>query len=513
MSSPDDSPKRISSLRPHRPFAGIVWLSAIVVLALLSLVLPPDGEQRSALAQFIGRFHPLVVHLPIALLVILPVIEVCALFRRGHHLRGAPDFILWVATGTSILSTALGWSLAHHGGYIGNLVRAHMWSGCLLSFLCLFALLLRRRWELDGWQSIGVLYVPVLAFTVLTLVWTAHQGGQLTHGEKYLTEYMPPSLRTFLGLPAMAASLHSAQPLLPAPHPGVPDGTDVAGQPEGEASDASFYAARIAPALDRTCVSCHNPNKIKGGLRMDTYALLMKGGDSGASIVPGNVADSELYRRITLPHDDEEFMPSGGKKPLTMVETKWIELWVAAGASETAPLGDFAEAPPPPKMTHGGSVAWAPDYRPKLDAADKLAHALGVRVVVRSQQPTDGLIVRTASSPARCTDETLAALAPLSEVIVEAELARTRVTDTGLAALSGWKNLRRLDLTATAVTAQGLAPVVALENLEVLNLTDSAVDPSQLPSELTRRPGLTIYGAGLREDRESSLAGAAHATP
>ena len=511
MSLPDDSPKRVSSLRPHRPFAGIVWLSAIIVLALLCLVLPPDGEQRSKLAQFIGRFHPLVVHLPIALILLLPVIEVCALFRRGHHLRGAPGFILWIATATAILSTALGWSLAHHGGYIGNLVRAHMWSGCLLSFLCLFALLLRRRWELDGWQSIGVLYVPVLASTVLTLVWTAHQGGQLTHGEKYLTEYMPPSLRSFLGLPATAAALKSAP--LATPPSGAPDATVAVEGSEEEKTDVSFYDARIAPALDRTCVSCHNPNKIKGGLRMDTYALLMKGGDSGVSIVPGNLAESELYRRITLPHDDEEFMPSGGKKPLTAVETKWIELWVAAGASETAPLSDFSAAPPPPKVVGGGAVAWAPDYRPKLETAGELANKLGVRVVARSQQPTDGLIVRTASSPARCTDETLAALAPLSEVIVEAELARTRVTDTGLAALSGWKNLRRLDLTATAVTAQGLKPVLGLEKLEVLNLTDSAVDPAKLPPELTRRQGLTIYGVADSEEQSGATAGAAHSTP
>lgn len=481
-------------LRPLRPFAGVVWFSAILLIALLCLAFPPDGEQRFKLAQFVGRFHPLVVHLPIALILLVPMIEVCALFRRGHHLRGAPGFLLWIGSATAILSTALGWALAYHGGYIGELVRAHMWSGCLFSFLCLLALLLRRRWEIDGWHSIGILYPPVLVLTVLALIWTAHQGGQLTHGEKFLIEYMPPSLRSLLGLPAAASPLKSSPP--PAPGPGAPGTTVMRENDEdGGQGTASFYAVRIAPALDRTCVTCHNPNKIKGGLRMDTYALLMKGGDSGSAIEPGNVADSELYRRITLPHDDEEFMPSGNKKPLTPIETKWIELWIAAGASETAPLSDFSAAPPPPpKEIAVEAVAWAPDYRTKLETAGELASQLGIRVVARSQRPTDGLIVRTASAPARCTDETLTALAPLAEMIVDAELARTRITDQGLAAMAGWKNLRRLDLTATAVTSQGLKPVAKLEKLEVLNLTDSAVDPSSLPPELSRRNGLTIHG-------------------
>jgi hypothetical protein len=248
------------------------------------------------------------------------------------------------------------------------------------------------------------------------------------------------------------------------------------------------------PAFDRSCVSCHNPNKKKADLRMDSYQLLMAGGESGVVVVPGNVTESELYRRITLPHDDEEFMPSGGKKPLSAEETKWVELWIAAGASETAPLSAFADAPPPPKVYTREVVIWAPDYRPRLADAAALADKLGIRLVPRSQVATDGLIVRTASAPASCTDETLANLAPLAEILVEGELARTRVTDTGLAAIASWSNLRRLDLTATAITAKGLHALARLEKLEVLNLTDTAVTAQQLPAELTRREGLTIYG-------------------
>jgi len=306
--------------------AGIFWLTAILGLATLALVYPPDGVQRSTLAQFVGRFHPLVVHLPIALIALLPVIEACALFRRGHHLRGAADFLLWIATASAIGGTTLGWVLAFNGGYVGELVNDHMWSGCILSFFCLFALLLRRRWAQDGWRSAGVLYLPVLLATVGLMSWTAHQGGQLTHGETYLTEHMPAKLRAWLGMP-------EAKTKRPKPDP---SSASLVGA-QVEAGEPSFYAQRIAPAFERTCVPCHKEDKKKADLRMDTYALLMQGGESGPAVVPGKLAESELYRRITLPHDDEEFMPSGGKPPLTAEETKWVEQWIAAGASETAP--------------------------------------------------------------------------------------------------------------------------------------------------------------------------------
>ncbi|MBP8256584.1 MAG: hypothetical protein KAX37_04620 [Opitutaceae bacterium] len=488
MSEPDEIPKRAIRRHHHRPLAGIFWFSIIVLLALLALAFPPDGLQRSTLAQFFGRFHPLVVHFPIALLLLIPVIEVCALFRRGHALRGAPPLLLWIATASAILGTALGWLLARFGGYKGDLVVAHMWSGCLLAFLCLLALLLRRRWEIDGLYGFGLLYAPVLVLASITVVFTAHQGGQLVYGDKYLIEYMPPKLRSLLGLPAAGASLKS-EPLPPAP-PGTPD----IPVPEDTKRDGkvSFYEARVMPALERTCLSCHSSKKTKGGLRLDTYALMMKGGESGPAVVAANLDESELYRRITLPHDDEEFMPGGNKKPLSATETKWIELWIAAGASERAPLSDFSQAPPPPEKP-GEAVAWAPDYRPKLDEAKALAERLGIRLVARSQVPTDGLIVRTASAPSHCTDEVLAALAPLADVIVEAELARTRISDKGLAAVSGWKNLRHLDLTATAVTTQGLSAVAGLSKLETLNLTDSHVDAAKLPMSLVQRAGLEIY--------------------
>jgi hypothetical protein len=240
-------------------------------------------------------------------------------------------------------------------------------------------------------------------------------------------------------------------------------------------SETTFYQARIAPILDRHCVSCHGAEKQTAKLRLDSFEWILKGAESGEVVKPGDVKGSELYRRITLPAEEEEVMPSDGKPLLTRDEIKNIEMWLAGGASLTKKVADFPGAPAlyRPKAAEVPLVA---DWRPRAAEIAALETALGVRLVARSQVPTDGLIVRTASAPGRCDDAALKKLAPIAALIVEAELARTPLTDAGLAAVATWEYLRSLDLTRTAVTSRGLERLVGLRHLEVLNLTDTAVD-------------------------------------
>ena len=243
----------------------------------------------------------------------------------------------------------------------------------------------------------------------------------------------------------------------------------------GARGETTFYQARIAPILDRHCVSCHGPEKQKAKLRLDSFEAVLRGAESGVIVKPGDARGSELFRRITLPASDDEVMPTDGKPLLSKDEIRNIELWIAGGASATKVVADFPGAPPLSRFKPA-EPARAPDWRPQATEIAALEAKLQVRLVPRSQVPTDGLVLRTASSPGRCDDAVLAALAPVAPLIVEAELARTRVTDAGVAALAGWENLRVVDLTRTAVTSAGLAPLARLRLLENLNLTDTAVD-------------------------------------
>ena len=67
---------------------------------------------------------------------------------------------------------------------------------------------------------------------------------------------------------------------------------------------------------------------------LTTYAGIMRGGESGRVVVAGNTDLSELLRRISLPHDDDEFMPAEGKTPLTAEQVEIIRWWIAVGRAE-----------------------------------------------------------------------------------------------------------------------------------------------------------------------------------
>lgn len=92
-------------------------------------------------------------------------------------------------------------------------------------------------------------------------------------------------------------------------------------------SAAITFAADVRPILDQRCVNCHGgKDGVKGGLSMRSYDDLMKGGDDGAAIVPGDPDNSLLVQLIV---DGE--MPKRAPK-LPQAEIDVIAAWVAAGA-------------------------------------------------------------------------------------------------------------------------------------------------------------------------------------
>jgi mono/diheme cytochrome c family protein len=120
------------------------------------------------------------------------------------------------------------------------------------------------------------------------------------------------------------------------------------GAPSGPDVD---YARDIRPILARSCVSCHGPDKQRGGLRLDTPAGLRAGGDSGPPVVAGDSARSRLYRAITGAKDVNAMPP---KEPrLASAEVDRIKAWIDQGAKFPA-QEQVAEGP---KVTH-----WA--FRP-----------------------------------------------------------------------------------------------------------------------------------------------------
>lgn len=453
---------------------GLGLLAApILFLLVLVVLLPPDGTERATWAQFIGRFHPLVVHLPIALILLVPVMEWVGRDPRFPYLRASAPFVLVLGVISGIAASLLGWCLARSGGFSGPLVTQHMWGGASVVTLSLLCFVLR-----DRGGRLQIIYPIALAAAVGAVAWTGYRGGQISLGEHHLTEFMPGPLRNLLGVTVS-----------PAIDPAIGGGS-------------TFYGARIQPIFAGHCLTCHGPEKRKSGLRLDNYAAVMRGGKHGIVVKTGDVRGSDLFRRITLSPADDNFMPKGGKPPLSADQVKLIELWIAGGASGTASLDSIQGAPTGSESSMRAEVEFE-----KIDFAEVAKHRAEIAPILATlkqrfpnvldyeSRGSADLVVNALVMGDRFKDDDLAALAPLAKHIVVADFSRTAITDRSAVTIAGMKRLRVLRLMHTRIGDQTVKSLAGLDQLESLSVFDTAVTPAALPA-LERLPNLRRLYAG-----------------
>ena len=126
-----------------------------------------------------------------------------------------------------------------------------------------------------------------------------------------------------------------------------------------EAEDVNFEK-ELLPVLEKKCMGCHREaykdpkrgrtKKPKGDLRMDTPEHMVKAGESEkVALTAGEVDKSEIYARVTLSEDSDDFMPPKGD-PLTKDEVALLKKWIEGGAkfgawkgTKFTPEGDKVE--------------------------------------------------------------------------------------------------------------------------------------------------------------------------
>jgi uncharacterized membrane protein len=465
-------------------------LTVVPILALLSLVLlvPPDGSDRAQLMQFVGRFHPLSVHLPIALLVLVPLLEMAGRSRRFSYLLPCIDFLLGVATCGAIIAAALGWTLARSGGYSGPLVTQHMWAGLSVAAAAWLCWVLRAHCSASGSQR---WYAIALIATVGLVSFAGYRGGQLSQGENHLTEYLPAPLGWLLGLTTAEV-----------------DATN-----SSNGGPATFYGARVQPLFAGHCVTCHGRNRHKSNLRLDSYDAVMRGSKHGPVIKAGEPKASELFHRITLPPTDDDFMPAENKRPLAASDVKLIELWISSGASGTLAVDAIKDAPSTSSSHAVVAEVTFEEIDPEAVARQRASLAA---IVSRLQQrfpnildyqsrSSADIVVNASWMGSKFGDDELATLAPLSERIVIADLSSTSITDRSAGTIAAMKHLRSLRLMHTKITDATVQALGSLDQLESLSIFDTLVTAASLPA-IAHLPKLRrIYAGGTKISADASM--------
>jgi uncharacterized membrane protein/mono/diheme cytochrome c family protein len=366
-SSETDTPKSFTT----------AWIAAIVMFVVFLigiLIFPPLYEdpkvEPSSMVLFTGRFHPILLHLPLGILGLLCLFELICSTKRGEKKFGEASLLmLIVGSAGALMAVFAGIMLSREGSYAGGNFSLHQTMGLIGTAGVLLSLAVRivamGRDSTELLNAYRALYF--ISFGIMGL--GAHFGGNLSHGSKFFTQHAPgwfkgPMVgveKFLLGLvekpkeekveektseppkvvespakgPEVAAKANPAPTPAPTPTPAPP-----------ASSDKLVFQHLILPIFESKCNKCHGEEKQKGELCLDTYEFTMKGGEEGGdkNIVPGKPDESVTVQLISSAEDEDGHMPPEGKDQLTKEETALIKWWIQQGASNTQKL-DLAALP------------------------------------------------------------------------------------------------------------------------------------------------------------------------
>src|SRR3954469_19280633 len=229
------------------------------------------------------------------------------------------------------------------------------------------------------------------------------------------------------------------------------------------ASAAVDFKKEILPVIEAKCLKCHKAPHVENGkeikpkkeLRLDAAWAMLKGGETKEhpALVPGSSAKSFIFEAVTLPPDDDNFMPPTNKAdPLTPEETAKLKAWIDEGADFRGWEGDLegkpadvpATAPTkaPAKYREHDKIykALSEGLQPPASDAVKTVKAAGAQVsILQAGGPL--LRVGFLSGVSKCDDKRVAALAPIKENIAHLDLARTNIADAALKTVATFPRL------------------------------------------------------------------------
>jgi len=387
--------------------------------------------------QFLGRMHPLFLHLPIGILAVGFAMEWLSRTEKYKHLGSSIGFVLFAGMWSALFAASSGYLLSLEGGYEETTLNRHQWLGIATAVIAFVVFFLH--------QNFGSL--------MLLLGITGHLGGNLTHGSDFLTE-------PFTG--------------------GGKDEAVVITNMD----NALVFDDLIQPILKKKCVSCHNESKIKGDLLMSTIDGLQKGGKTGPFFLAGDVKNSLFLQRVHMPMEEKKHMPPKGKTQLTEDEITLLEWWVNEGATFEKPVGEIPQTDEIKavltKYTTVDQSVFALDIDPPSSGDIQKIKNEGISIeLVAEEEPFVTLSLRGNQD---LTKDVFRKLDKVAEQAIELDLGKTNMNDEMLAYLENFPHLQKLFLNETEVTGKNLEVLQDMKYLKYLNLYNTPLEDDALVS-------------------------------
>jgi uncharacterized membrane protein len=258
--------------------------------------------------SFIGRFHPLLVHLPIGIFLLGYFLEILFQFgfRKLIGSRHTITFIYGIGLFAGVFAAVSGLLLSYSDDYAIDALEDHK----LLGIATLVVMVLVIIYQIKAPEIKGKSKLAASTIAIVLTGLTGHFGGNLTHGSTYLLEYATnPSDRY------EAVNLKRLHAL--------------------PSDSIQIYADILYPVIEKNCIACHNSENYKGGLVLETYSDLFKEADYAVPLVAGNPYSSEIFSRVNLPAHHEKSMPPRGSG-LNYTDIEILKYWIESGADSLA---------------------------------------------------------------------------------------------------------------------------------------------------------------------------------
>ena len=407
--------------------------------------------------EYIGRFHILVLHIPIGILLLAVLMDWLRQLPRFAHAASAVTIVYGIGAAAACVACVTGYILKITGEIPPDSVSLHQWWGLLTAILSLVCYGASKYTSHNISKAIGLAMAVSLSIT-------GHLGGSLTHGENYLS-----------------FSANRVETRYPA--------IDIS-----KMDEVDIYKDIVDIILHNKCISCHNNSKARGELRLHSSEMLSIGGKSTKRIV-GIKTKSVVQLigdRISLPLRDKKHMPPLNSAPLSQEELDIFKIWAASEDYFDKKVKDFSQS----ELLEQHIIKWVNDFHNddsnNLDNSKNIPADIpqvnlpgipmavveelrGLHVSILPVSRSSPLINVSFVNVREISKRHFELLQEIRLYILSLKLSNQILPDNAIQVIGGMQHLQRLFLDGTNVVDEQLKELKGMNELVYLNVYNTEI--------------------------------------